>query len=206
MCQHLVFIHRANALQLQVFTDLLSWEKPSSSRFPVHKLRNYTNLLAVRAGRLAFAVLHICQVLDSFSLHWFSFDSLAHNPRDVSTYVLLYFPIFKSLSRSLTFSTLIHQQCLSSEQVSSRASEVQWLSSFKPSREHFNVHLFTFMWGVFIVATLPKTTLNNSAFPLACTNTVWVIPWMNMKKKNSFSHNSLDGLLLIKISLMMDKL
>lgn len=36
--------------------------------------------------------------------------------------------------------SLIYQQCLSSEQISSRASEVQWLSCFKPSKEHFSVH------------------------------------------------------------------
>lgn len=42
-----------------------AWEKPASHRSPIHKPGNYRNLPAVRAGRLAFAILHICQVLDS---------------------------------------------------------------------------------------------------------------------------------------------
>lgn len=143
--------------QLQFFADFSpASEKPAWPRFSNYKLGNYTNAPAARAGRSVFAVSHICQFLD---FHWWSFDSLTHNPGDISISFLFHLPTFQITAKLFNvngITSIFNMSAeLSSEQVSTKASEVWWLSCFKPSKE-FSVH---FMRGVFIYQHSPKLFL-----------------------------------------------
>lgn len=183
--KHFFFIEKTMK-QLQVFTDFSpASEKPARPWFPTHKLGNYTNAPAARAGRSVFAVSHICRL---FGFHWWSFDSPSHTIQE-----MIQFPFWSIFLLSNHCQVIQHVNIItsifnmsaefSSEQVSTRASEVWWLSCFKPSKEQLNVHLYV---GSFYLPTLPKTIFSNLAFPSPHTNTVCVTPWINTKEKRAF--------------------
>lgn len=157
--KHFFFIEKTMK-QLQVFTDFSpASEKPARPWFPTHKLGNYTNAPAARAGRSVFAVSHICRL---FGFHWWSFDSPSHTIQE-----MFQFPFCSIFLLSNHCQVIQHVNIItsifnmsaefSSEQVSTRA--FQKYGGYHASSQAKNNLMFTFMWGVFIYQRSPKLFL-----------------------------------------------